>query len=527
MMALSRAARSVVLYDAENEAVRAHLAEFQAKMRGALEAHGALSIGVWPFELVVDGAVVYEDRDREKSVAFRLYRDGVRALRVEKDVPWEELLALLQIIAVRYTGVRQQEDDTVTLLRKAEFRRIGMEYVEGFTPSEELPEPATDAAVERARRVAPPATWDTPLQRLPAPGPLAPAAVPDAALAGLRVEGSEDAADALAISVARDLVAPALGAGWLGSRDLAAFLDELREGLLADGRVGALRRLVDLLSQTGPDALLANLLRALAEPRTLETVLDSLPDDAALTPELVSFVPFLGASAIFEQLVAPMSPSRRRLLVAFVHLRLPQDADAVLARLPNVDAGVALDLARAVAARAPDRAPHVARHLLGRDDPALRVEALGLLETSAAAIPLRPVLELLRDPAEEVRVRAIELLGRRGDASALDPLCAALEAADGLPDDEAAALGRAIATLGPDRAAALFPEWLQPKARFLRGLTAQQRTLQWAAVAGTGVLPGAGPEATLKALAEKGDADLRSHCLRTLGRRRGTGHGAR
>ena len=74
---------------------------------------------------------------------------------------------------------------------------------------------------------------------------------------------------------------------------------------------------------------------------------------------------------------------------------------------------------------------------------------------------------------------------------------------------------------------ALFPGWLQPKSRFLRGLTAQQRTQQWAAVAGTGVLAGPEPEAALKALAERSDGELRTHCLKTLGRRRGAGHGAR
>ncbi|HEX7625221.1 MAG TPA: hypothetical protein VF400_16710, partial [Anaeromyxobacteraceae bacterium] len=72
-----------------------------------------------------------------------------------------------------------------------------------------------------------------------------------------------------------------------------------------------------------------------------------------------------------------------------------------------------------------------------------------------------------------------------------------------------------------------FGTWLEPKTRFLRGLSAEQRAQQWAAVAGTGELPGTEAETSLQGLAERSEGDLRRHCLATLARRRkGAGHAA-
>ena len=34
--------------------------------------------------------VVYLERNRERSLAFRLFRDGVRRLTISPDVAWEE-----------------------------------------------------------------------------------------------------------------------------------------------------------------------------------------------------------------------------------------------------------------------------------------------------------------------------------------------------------------------------------------------------------------------------------------------------
>ncbi|HUK66774.1 MAG TPA: hypothetical protein VLV17_08085 [Anaeromyxobacteraceae bacterium] len=521
LLSLARAARSFVLYDPGNAVVRQLLAEYQERMRAALERHGPLIVLVRPFEMLVGGEVVYKDADREKSLAFKLFRDGVRRLEFLPTVGFAELLKFLEILAIRYTGVRQQEDDTVTLLRRAEFHGIALDAVEGFTPAEESPE--GDAGAERGHTFQPVGGWDTPLPRLPQPVPAVYREVDEAQLASLR--GGEPGSDGVEIglSVARDLLAEASRASWPSPNpDLAAFLAELRDGLLADGRLDGLRRLVDLLGEAGGGELREDMLRSLGDARTLELVLESVPEEATRLPgDLIPFLPLLGIEAVLDALARlETTEARRRMLLQIGLARLPREADAVLARLPALETRLARELGRGLVARAPERANDVARQFLGQKDEALRLEGLAALEAAPGAVPLRPLYDLLADPSETVRVRVVNVLARHGDESTVLPLRSLLEEGREVSPREADAIGRALAAVAPIAAGRLFALWLEPKARFMRGLSAQQRAQQWAAVAGTGELPGADPEPVLTALAEKSEGELRRHCLATLARRR-------
>jgi PBS lyase HEAT-like repeat-containing protein len=522
--ALSRVTRSFALYDAENAVVRQLLADYGAKMRAAIDARGALVLEVRGYELLVGGEVVYHDRDREKSLAFRLYRDGIRRLTLTAEVGWDELVRLVEIVAVRCTALRSTEEDLVTLLRKAELRGVHLEAVEGFVPAEEAPEPAAPAADEAAVRGGAaelPRDWDMPLQKLPAPGPLEHRAIDEVALAALAAAAAPDV-DGVALSVAEELLDASHRAGWpVPNADLAAFLAELRDALLADGRLDALKRLVDVVRRVGGEELREETLRGLGDARALDLVLAATPPgETALPRELSALLPLVRVEAVLDRLAVEASEARRTLLCELVAARLPRAADAVVPRLGQLPAGVARALARAVVERAPERALDVARELMAHADEAYRLEGLAALD-AAPRVPLHALCALLRDRSAAVRARAAEVLGQRGDESAAEPLRAALEdGASGPPLDEADALGRALAEVAPVAAERLFEGWIAPRARFLRGPTARARALQWAAVAGYGALPGPAAEAALRALAERAEGDLRRHLLATLARRR-------
>jgi hypothetical protein len=526
LAALSRAARSFVLYDAGNAIVRQLLADYGEKMRAAIEAHGAMAIEVRPYELLVAGEVVYQDRDREKSLAFRLFRDGVRRLTVAPEAGWEELLRLIEIVAVRCTALLRQEEDLVTLLRKAELRGVTIDAVEGFVPAEETPEPpsAPLEALPRARGEELAREWDMPLRKLPTPGPLEHRPVDDAALAALAVEARASDLDAVALSVARDLLAESRRSGWpVPNPDLAAFLSELRDALLADGRLASLKGLVDIVCEAGGDELREVTLRGLGDARTLDLVLAATPaGDTELPRELVALLPLVAVDAVLDRLARGEGEARRRLLCVIVAAQLPRGADAVLSRLGQLPVEVARALARSVVERVPERTLDVARELLAQTDEALRLEGLAALEGAPAHVPLHAVCRLLQDRSTAVRARAAEVLGLRGDASVVEALRGALEGGAGTPLEEAEALGRALAQVAPLVAERLFDAWIAPRARWLRRPSARERTLQWAAVAGFGALPGPAAEAALGAFAERaeGDLDLRRHLLSTLARRR-------
>jgi len=174
VLALTRAARSFTLYDPANKVVRSLIADYRDRFRAVLEGFGPLVLDVHPFELTVGREVVYFERDRERSLSFRLFRDGVRKMAFAAETTWDELQKLLQTLSIRYTGVRQQEDDLVTLLRKAGFENIRVAAIEGFVPEEEFREATNDADLFRApgERYDPPARWDLPLPPFAEAAPL-------------------------------------------------------------------------------------------------------------------------------------------------------------------------------------------------------------------------------------------------------------------------------------------------------------------------------------------------------------------
>src|SRR5215468_1714429 len=145
----SKAARAFTLYDSQNEAVRRFLQEYRDAVGAYLSAHGPLDLEVRQFELALKGEVVHAEKDREKSLAYRLYRDGIRRLLIQPNASWDEQLKLLEVVSVRFIGVRQQEEDVVTLLTRAAFRSISFDAGAGVVAAEKdeeaRPRPAARA----------------------------------------------------------------------------------------------------------------------------------------------------------------------------------------------------------------------------------------------------------------------------------------------------------------------------------------------------------------------------------------------
>src|SRR5437773_3356045 len=131
---LATTSRSFLLYDARNDAIRSFLSQLVEGFAETLREEHAIRVEVRPFEIAFEGQPVYLNRDRERSLAFRLYRDGVRALTFHEGFGPEELASLLEILSIRYSGVHQHEDDTVTLLWKAAFQNLEVVALEGVAP---------------------------------------------------------------------------------------------------------------------------------------------------------------------------------------------------------------------------------------------------------------------------------------------------------------------------------------------------------------------------------------------------------
>ncbi|HYD39801.1 MAG TPA: hypothetical protein VEB43_03145 [Anaeromyxobacter sp.] len=514
--ALAKAARAFTLYDPGNALVRQFIGDYRARVEAAT-AGGPVELEVKPFELLCGREVVYHEEDRERSLAFKLFRDGVRSLTFARAADGDELLRLLQILAVRFVGIRQAEDDVVTLLRKEEFRSISFTAVEGYTSEEQT----ADAGL-RHRGGEPPPGFDTPFPKLPPPGPIAYVPIPDAALGALRGEEAPEALGVSGVRLAAELVAWA-ARGALPAAEVAQLCGELRDFLVADGQLALLASLAELPLRLAAGPLRDELLRGLADARLLEAVIGSLPaQGGALPPEALRLVPFVPAAAVMDRLAAEEAPGRRAALLAIVEERLPADADAVAAKLPGLGVELVRELLKLLARKAPDRADPVSLALLGHADASLQLEALRALAGSAQKLPAAPFVEALRSPVEAIRIAAAHALEHHGDTAAARAVADALTSRKGYSRDEAAALGRTLGALHAGAALRLFDGWLEHKKSLLGGLRGGEHDelLRWAAVAGLGVIPGAEAEQRLEAVAQWAGEELRRHVHGTVGRRR-------
>jgi hypothetical protein len=526
--ALSKAARSFTLYAPTNAVVRQFLADYQARATEATRG-GDLVLDVHPFDLLRDGEVVYREEDRERSLAFRLFRDGVRRLTFRPGIPWSELLTFLEILAVRYVGIRQQEEDVVTLLRKAAFTGIGFSAVEGFTPDEDNPEPA-GIRRRRGEGTQAPAGFDTPFPLLPPPGPIAWREVPVEALASLHASEGPEALAADAIRLAASLLGETLQ-GRVQPRELQLFLVEVRDYFVADAALGPLATLAELVGRTPAGALRDQLLRTMGDERLLEALLAAVPAGSTQLPaEALRLLPLVPARAALDQLVAEPDEGRRQVLALIAEARLPADAEAVIERLATLDARVARTLVHAIGAKAPELAAAAALALLEHPEERLQVAALQALEAVTGELPVQRLLRLLQSPRPAIRIGVAHVLAHSGKAAAFGSVHEALVGRKDGSAAEADALGAALARLDPSRAAPLFVEWLKPRRGLMKALGAskQEELLRVAAASGLGAHPSPEAQAQLEALARGSDDEaFRRHCHAVLARRKrqGARHG--
>lgn len=529
LLALTRAARSFTLYDPANKVVRALIASYRERFLGVLQSHGALVLEVHPFELLLGREVVYLERDRERSLAFRLFRDGVRGLSFDRETSWDELLRLLQILSIRYTGVRQQEEDLVTLLRKAGFDHLQVAAIEGFVPEEEQQESPLDPALlgGTRERYDPPPQWDTPLPPFPEAAPLLYRPVTEGLLARLRAEEDDARIPEHAVRACAELLRAEAPAG----REAAlAFVLEVREFLLVERRadlIVELGRVVRAAIGATPDAA-AGFLDAWLDARTLAALVAALGPDASEVPaplaELLDAAPAAVVDRLFELLAAEADGPRApllRLLLARSCRGAPQALVARLWSAPGATAALLFRLLESVDAQA---ALGAALEATTKGDAALQREALRHL----GAVPFTPEIarglhHLVESKHDSVRLLALPVMAARGGPRVFAALLAHVgKHAGRLAVAEAEAAGQALVRSSPREALAAFEAWLHPKGGGLLGKLVKMHAppaLQHTALAGLREIAGPQAQALLALLAEAGDAALRDAAAAALAKR--------
>jgi len=540
LRALARASRSYLIYDAGNQAVRGFIEDVRVRFQRYFERFGDMDLVVRPYELVLDGEAVYHERDRERSLSLRLFRDGVRKLTMAHDTDWGELARLLEILSIRFVGVRLNEDDIVTLLWKAGFVHIRIDAVEGFVPDDaddDLAAASQGVGARSAERLfgresarvgdvastRVPHDFDLPAPRLPGPVALRYQTLPEAMLESLRAEAdSTQLPEATLRLVGELLEVVSVPTDPLDFAEIEGLVREVRDFLLAEDRLDTLLGLYDLLAAFRPhcpaeapavDVLLAGFVDGTAVRKVVRSISKDMSEPPERLQVILTRVPGDVLALLFDLLETERDEHTRAMLRHLITQHLPDRTFSVMQRLRRSPGPVAADLLRVLATAVPEAATEVITSLLQSGDTEVQHEFLRLSLDMAGTATLRALLAMmLNASAADVRTHALDIIVARGERGAFGTVhrFAETRADAGDTPPELAAIGRALARLDPDRAHALFLEWARPKGFFnklfhLRPLVHRGHI----AVAGLGALGHPEALAVVREVLARGDVELR------------------
>lgn len=534
LVAMARLSRSLSLYDPRNQAVRGFLQELRDRSLEAMH-HGHIALKVRPFELVFQDRVVYLERDRERSIAYLLFRDGVRELHLEPGVGWGEILALVEILALQFAGLGRGEEDAVTLLYKAGLRHIRVKAVKGLVQDQEDTGGGAGAeseATRQARRDAGslevPRGWDLPLPDLSRAGAVAYRAVEPRRIEALLGESDASRLPHDGLRLATELLRAAIEpTDPTSPADVLPFLASLRDFLTGQGAVKESLLLLQFLHRSKP--LDPPGFEAVISGFSGEGLVASLMDRAAATrgasPQLVrerlETIPGDALDGVLRAMSEPhASEARRRLGVRLLATWLPGERARLEPLLTGEDGRLASDVLRAMALVLKEERLSLAIRAASREEPEVQeVVALILKRIQPTARDRTRLLDLLDSPDLDVRLMALDLMARSADPGAFAALRGRLErrAGSSLPAIEAEALGRTLARLDGAVAASIFTEWIRPSSLWKRlSRLDVDPVLGVAAVSGLAEIDLGAHAPTIRWLAQRTGGDLRDHCLRTL-----------
>jgi hypothetical protein len=524
--ALVKASRSVILYDTANQTVHDFLEELRDRLEGFLAAHGALALTIRPYDILHNGEVIYHERERERSLALRLHRDGVRRITIEPDVTWDEVSQLIGILAVRFKGVRLQEEDIVTMLWKASLAHVNVDAVEGFVVAEqgELSDLAgTDPhSSVRAAALLAPYLFDEPWPQLPDRRPVSFAPVSAAALARIAAEDSEAALPSNCLDLVHEVMeALADPAAGLAPADVAPLLREVREFLVAENRPDLVVALASAVAGALPAATTSQrdeLLGVCLDGATLRSLLRSGRD----VTSLASLLTAAHLDTLLDLLSEGLEDdTQRERLLRLVPAAAAGRAEALRARLNTVGGEAAARLLRVLERISPDQASQAAAEALAAADPVLQRAALELLRGAPYGPRIgRALVAALDADGEEVRLGALQLLVTQRERRAFLPLAERVRrlSAGSVSAREAMAYGAALALLDGAEALKLFRAWVKPSAGLL-GKVIRHAPLLVVAAGGLARLAGEEADELLRVLAKSGPDEVRAACQAQLDRR--------
>lgn len=434
MQALVKGLRATQLYLPNNPVYQQAIQNVRAAFEPVWRETSELVLGVTESDLVLDKRAVLSQPNRSESIAWVLFKDGIRSVTFLPGVETEELPRLLGVIHKARTLPADADDDLLTLLWEEDFQYVRYNFVE-LGSADAVPIPAAPGE--------------------PSLGPAAGAAAAEAA---------EAAQERVQRQVAEETATPEARKGIVSLEDFDStlyFLDDKERDYLTreidreykqDLRGNVLAMLFDLLELQTYSTVRAELisivenfipyLLAVGDFRSVAAICREqravLQRARELLPEhrqQLSDIPAkLSQAEALAQLLqsldeASVHPTEDELGELFRELR-PQALETVLAWMPKLTNQRVRELLASAAQRLAQAHPAEVSRVLGTKDEAVLLQAVklvGLLKLPPAA----PALGALFDRATTaVKVAAVDALAAIGTPGAMQQLERAVDDAD-------------------------------------------------------------------------------------------------
>lgn len=454
---LGKALRAYQLYDRQNPVYQRFRQTLVEAFQEVWKTESALHFVVEENRITWRGEEVYRNDSRSESLAFLLYRDGVRELVPLAGIEEVELEAFLDVLH-RARHARTEADDLVTLLWDQEFDLLRYTVVDLLAEGVEVPEPGEGVleieplsilGAEGFTLLDPDAPAEVASEEEEAPGEEAeePGAPPEGTvrvedfnptLHALEPDDRAYVAELMAEEEERNLRIAVLTALFdrfeeAGrpdrQREIAGILRQLLPNLLSRGymrEVGFMleqleeirnRGVVDEEASVQVDEALA----LLASPESVAELVRAMEDGALMSSsgELAAFIRHLRSSALAPLLSAvettPHPQVRRRLQDAIREIA-HSNPEGVLALLRSDDPTVVSGAVRLVGTlRLPQASRALGKLLLTAPLPVRRavVETASELPAPELAEPLG---RMLYHDDRDLRIGAARALGNSGHA---------------------------------------------------------------------------------------------------------------
>jgi HEAT repeats len=430
---LSKGIRATQLYLPNNPVYQRAVDNIRAAFRQVWHATDDLHFDVDETELRWEDTSVYQQEQRAESIAWTLFKDGVRSLTFKPGVEETEIVRFLGVLQQARNLQADAADDLLTLLWAQDFQFISYTFrellTEGAVPVEAgapLPTAPPSDVRRQVEEEAPPKReglvsiedFDTTLYFLE-----------DAEVNYLKKEVDREYAQDLRrnvltmlfdlmelqtystvraelISIVENFIPYLLGAA--DFRSVAYILREVRV------LVGRARELIP-----EHQATLVGLPARLSQPDALSQLLQAL-DEAAVHPteeELSELLQELTAQAL-PTLVAwlgKLHDPRVKELVQSAASQLAQaNAAEVLRALASEDGGAQLEMVRLAGRLKLPGAPDGMEPLLASSDRTLKLAVVEALQAISSPGALRLLEKAIDDSERDVRIAAVRFLAARG-----------------------------------------------------------------------------------------------------------------